>query len=333
MAPETHGAPAAGDDGGRRQAEAALVDHLREEASDVKECFNSFSFQAIAFTAALLSVIAKFQAEEPRVALAALVVVVLLLAVARIGIYKYGTANRNFGYELHLSRTRHLNEGPEGGWRHAMREIGWEEAIRAWRVVQATCYAELFSKSKLWPTYLKRRYRAERGKGGLWFEPKTLIVGEAAYYAGSYLQTMLGVLHLLSVLALSPLLAMALQFQYRGQREAYHVSLALLVASFVVVCQQMLWVRSRRRLLEEGFHSIHSSAVMWQAVVLAHYRAASAVLGGNSGRSLAGYTRRLSEEALHLKRNLLAIHEWVHDPASPSLEPHRSAEEAANRAR
>lgn len=52
------------------------------------------------FSTAVLGIIARYQVEVPLISLAAALVSVLLLAVARIGTYKYFTANRNYGYEL-----------------------------------------------------------------------------------------------------------------------------------------------------------------------------------------------------------------------------------------
>ena len=44
--------------------------------------------------------------EKPFVAFAAVPAIFLLMLVSRIGIFKYTTANRNLGYELHLNRLK-----------------------------------------------------------------------------------------------------------------------------------------------------------------------------------------------------------------------------------
>ena len=116
--------------------ESKLIQMLRQEAKDVKDCFTKYSFQAIAFSSAVLGIITRYQPEYPHIALAAYASIAVLMTVARIGIYKYGTANRMYGYELHLLRTRQLPDSKGNGWKSEMRLVGWEEAMCAWRIVK-----------------------------------------------------------------------------------------------------------------------------------------------------------------------------------------------------
>ncbi len=58
----------------------------------------------------MLGFIAKFQVESPYVGFTSGLITMIVFSVSKIGIYKYGTANKNFGYELHLSRIDTLTE-------------------------------------------------------------------------------------------------------------------------------------------------------------------------------------------------------------------------------
>ena len=73
---------------------------IRDEANEVKGCFTTFSFQAIALSGIVLGAMAAYQPNQPFVGLAGLLVIVVVLTVSEIGNYKYGTANRHFGYQL-----------------------------------------------------------------------------------------------------------------------------------------------------------------------------------------------------------------------------------------
>ncbi|MFQ5528008.1 MAG: hypothetical protein ACE5GX_17345 [Thermoanaerobaculia bacterium] len=98
---------------------------LRGEAANVKDCFTRFSFQALLFSVAVLGLVASYQTRYPFIAPATVPVAFLLLVVTRIGTYKYGTANRNFGYDLHLHRVASLEGRTGSGWQERMRLIGW----------------------------------------------------------------------------------------------------------------------------------------------------------------------------------------------------------------
>jgi hypothetical protein len=59
-----------------------------------------------------------------------------------MGIHKYATSNRLLGYELHLQCTAHYLSPDES---HELFEnVGWEEAMRAWRVVQPTLWHTIY---------------------------------------------------------------------------------------------------------------------------------------------------------------------------------------------
>lgn len=118
-----------------------LISRLREEVRDVKSCFTSFTFQSATLAAVAVGFILSFLKESPFVVLTAIPVIFLLMLVCRVGIFKYTTANRNLGYELHLDRLaayERLGDPAINARLDRLRAIGWEEALRAWRVVQAT---------------------------------------------------------------------------------------------------------------------------------------------------------------------------------------------------
>src|SRR5262245_1610901 len=100
-----------------------LVAWQRQEARELKDCFTRYSFQAIAISAAALALIARFQSDEPATALPCILITALILSVARLGTYKYQSANRLYGYELHLTRATRLL--PSQGWTNSMRRVGW----------------------------------------------------------------------------------------------------------------------------------------------------------------------------------------------------------------
>jgi hypothetical protein len=298
--------------------EKALAMNLRKEASEVKDCFTRFSFQAIAFTAPVLAIIANYIDKLAVVAVGSTAIVSLILAVARIGIYKYGTANRNFGYELHLQRTRYVQSAKEEGWKPHMREIGWEEALRAWRIVQATVfehlyYTRIFNRYIEIPNYLKIRHRRKKYN---WFTPGKQVIKGTAYYAGSYLETMLNVLHTLTLLAVTPLLWATYQLYLSdAQRQnlkkfVFAITLCVLLLGFILM--RRIKDNAKRKLLEGGILCIHSSAIMWQAVVIAHYRALSRINSASPGEiQYRRYTRALSREAQDLKKHIFKIHDWI----------------------
>jgi hypothetical protein len=136
-----------------------LIPRLRAESSGVRDCFTQFSFNAIALCSAALGVILSAQAFE-YADFAAIPFIGLLVVVCRIGIYKYATSNRLLGYELHLFRSAGQDFG-DSGWQPHMRNIDWEAALRAWRVVQPALFRSIyrtpedFPSSKIWRFFVR----------------------------------------------------------------------------------------------------------------------------------------------------------------------------------
>lgn len=121
-----------------------LIDHLRHETENVKSCVVTFSFQTITLAGVLLTAIFATMGSFPIVCLAAFPIVVMLMNVTRIAIFKYQTANRNCGYELHLARVRTIEKKNAQLWKPQWKEIHWEEALRAWRIVQVALFRKIY---------------------------------------------------------------------------------------------------------------------------------------------------------------------------------------------
>lgn len=116
---------------------AELIKSLRQEAADARGGFRTLTTQAIAFSVAAVSAILIAGEKAPESAFATIAVFFVINAVQRTGIHKFSTANRLNGYQLHMER---LVGGPDIG----LAELGWEEACRAWRIVQATIFKAVY---------------------------------------------------------------------------------------------------------------------------------------------------------------------------------------------
>lgn len=296
---------------GLERNEAELVKLLRDEASQVKNCFTQYSFQALAFSTVALGVIINYQREHPPIALASILIIVLVLAVGRIGVHKYATANRNYGYQLHLERTARINAPVAGGWSHAMRRLGWEESMRAWRVVQATAFEALYTTGRWRPNVLRPEHQHRRDR---WFEPRSLLVEGAAWHSGTYLGNMLTVLNFVAGFALIPLMILAYQSWHLGWAE-FAGSVLVLLATTLGAAIRIQRTDARRIILEEGLLSIHSCAVMWQGVAMAHHKALRELGANSDGKllSYSGYTKSLSRQATEMSSRICEIHSWIEE--------------------
>jgi hypothetical protein len=315
---------------------------LRAEASEVKQCFTNFSFQAISLSLTVLAATFGLTDSFPNAVYAPLPAIGLLMATCRLGVFKYATANRNLGYELHLARTTHIEAHPHIStrWRPEMRQIDWEEAVRAWRVVQPTLFRVIY----LTPQTDRLALRLIRWKLGSlnffhyglyrftgktrevidafkkgnsthneypWFLPTVLVKGtpesysedSAVYYAGSYLNGMLSTLVATQVLMLVPL-----GIAFFEVHSLY--DLALGVALLAAISSRALRIKRRRIILEDELLSIHSCSIVWEVVVVCHYLAIE--------KGLEHYTERLAFYATEVSKNAFSIHQWLncitHDP-------------------
>lgn len=333
-----------------QEQENALIEQLRKEASDVKSCFTNFSFQSITFSSGVLALMFSWMRDYPLAVFAAVPVIVLLMIVCRIGIFKYTTANRNYGYQLHLARIGVLYANrPSSGFPYDLRHIKWEEALKAWRVVQTAAFREVYKTPENswlsrtmqliglfnWVDHLRpslygptkktkkiiREFRRDIGsvdKVNLvkdrypWFIPLILTSVKkkgrivSSYHAGTYLKNMLGILLLMQYLLLIPMGIKVyeridiIRLQFPG-RWAF-VLLVLLVA----ILLRTVRINRRREILENEFLSIHSCAIMWHAVVCAHFLALEKTKG-----SYEHYTEYLAEIAADIAENIFSIHKWL----------------------
>jgi hypothetical protein len=294
--------------------EEKLLDYLRKESEELKDCFTQFSFQAIAVSSVGLGLLARFQPNFPLLGLGGICVVLIALSVGRIGTYKYAGANRINGYELYLDRIRRLSDTP--GWKEDYREIGWEEAVRAWRTVQPTVFRLYYEWGPNTRNVLKPSFRSLEYT---WFEPEKLHTKGTTYYAGSYLRTMLSILFMIVALGMTSIAAMCTQLL--AAKDWVQAIPATSIGSFVLWLSivKVRQLSQRRRLLEGGILCIHSCAIMWHLVVTAHNRALAS-LSANQGGSISsfeGYTKELSIQALELCQHLKAAnspHRWIHEP-------------------
>lgn len=304
------------------------LDTIRKEANEVKDCFTRYSFQAFAFESAILGLILKYQKEDPSLTFAVLVGIILMIVVSRIGTHKYSTANRNYGFELFISRSKEFKFDVK---------IGWEEALLAWRIVQATVFAEIFYtegklKDRPKKEYLDiiddKNHPADHSKK-VWFMTKSILPESARFHPGAYLRTMLRLQrklarwsHILFVFPVVQFLSRNTEWQSLEHWNFDHQSavrfalctilLATAVISLILVNREYKKRFARLRLLEEGFLSIDSCAKMWHAVIIAHMLAEQNAKSNNQ----QAYIEELGRQALNLRDNILNIEDWIEEKSN-----------------
>jgi len=318
------------------QQENDLIKRLREEANEVKKCFTNFSFAAITFSSAVFAAIVSTVDKFNEVSFAAVPVVALLMVVCRIGIYKYSTANRNYGYELHLARRESFGPKISGTIMAEIKRIEWEEALRAWRVVQTAIFRALYrvpenTNFRLIKFIDPRLYRLKNSieednevykkvvnnqnkdqwkckKEYPWYMPNLLAWDKdeeySSYHAGTYLQNMITILQLMQVFLILP---MAYLFIARQDwtRWLYLVAFFLMLA---LIYLRSIRMKRRRLLLENEILSIHSCGIVWQAVALAHVLARQECNG-----FCEHYTELLMVQCQEIKSRLFDIHQWFNE--------------------
>jgi len=278
--------------------EQELIRRIRDEAAEVRDCFTRYSFQGVALVTFFMGFVFRFtDPNSIEVCLVGVFPIILLQTIASIGTHKYSTANRLLGFELHLQRTNRLVASPKSDWKRTMRILGWEEAMRAWRIVQPTMFQFLYitgnivekedgSKVKqaiywlggqFWrrkPDQLRECLRISNSevlnliKKQVWFEPRSFLPQTAAYYAGGYLQTMLNVIYVVTAVCFLPVFYATYQVS-QNDNGVFATCIVAAVAFFTLFTfNRYRLTFYRRRLLEEGLLSIHSCAIMWQVTVI-----------------------------------------------------------------
>jgi hypothetical protein len=124
---------------------------------------------------------------------------------------------------------------------------------------------------------------------------------ESVYYAGSYLQGILSALAVTQYLMLLPLLVTLVG---RTSRRPVVDAAVMIVVALAIMLRHRRIMR-RRVMLEDELQSIHSSAIVWQAVVICHY------LALDDAPDFAHYTECLALRAQEVAKNVFQLHEWV----------------------
>lgn len=363
-----------------------LIGYLRNEAYAVRDCFTRYSIQALAVSGGLVVAIAKFQTENPYTGLISIFPIILIILVLQMGVHKFATSNRLLGYELHLQRTAHYIS--RDNCQEIIENVGWEEAMRAWRIVQPTLWhniyepqvpkatgsssltgleriyrrfdsliaksirksLSLFVEGKnfnLWYYTIATRNEIDRsiesgtkidGYVGYWFDQSKAFDRlreepdkfEVAYNPGGYLGTMT-LLFVLSIAICVSLQYLALAQIWLGylSKTIYELGLGsrlaivvlnLAITIFVIatsfaVCAALRNINSRIQTLESGLLSIHSCAILWEAVVLAHLRALEELHFFDEGypvKTMHGYTKAIARQANDIAANYVTrIHAWI----------------------
>lgn len=314
-----------------------------DEASEVKQCFTNFAFQGLLLTAAFFGFLTKFYPTDstkcmPFVLLwlFCLVIILVIIRIVEIGIHKYSTANRNYGYVLHLDRTYDYEQiTSRDDLEEKIRQVGWEEGMFAWRIIQPIISEEIYKqRTKIerfcFPFLFTERDKYRTSKYH-WWNTEHLInetvdrklsgkkTKMMSFHPGSYLQKTQRLMHILcmfvfAVFSISYLTECICFHKWLNEKFnwiAYQNIIILLVYFLIwlffllLLLHTMIRQRERRHILEKGLLSIQSCAVVWRLVILAHLKTVE------EGTSYKGYTLRLVDNANIIIDNLHSIHETV----------------------
>jgi hypothetical protein len=279
----------------------SLLTNLRAEVTELKEDFARYCFQSVGICSIAAGAIFNYMWINPYVGLAAVTLLPIVLATSKLGTNYYSSIHRNLGYELHLARTREIPERFRGRWLDKYKDIRWEEAMRAWRVVQSTLFERILHKEWLFRPWVYRNgFDPEYDPA--WYSQKSMLAYSkwATWHPGTYLKVMQFILVsvatiALAILAFTPALILSrpapgkldLPGIVQNALTALHLSmspdvqkwLGVAITGLVAVIALAVTVdrfnkdRVRRRMLEDGLLSIHSCAIVWQAVTIAHFEA------------------------------------------------------------
>lgn len=126
----------------RKITGANSIQLIRSESTELKDCITQFTFQSIALSSTLMVVVFGALQRFPLVVLADIPVIFMLMIVGRIGIHKYTSCNRGFGYQLFLEQSRNIDSKFNT---EIINRIGWEESLRAWRFVESTIFQKIYT--------------------------------------------------------------------------------------------------------------------------------------------------------------------------------------------
>jgi hypothetical protein len=136
-----------------------IIDTLRKEAEDAKSCFTQFSFQGLLFLNAALGVIFGIVDTNIFTAFSCLPAIIILQVLCRIGIYKYGAANRAYGLQAYIESLNNCVAKNGVRQRCSREEIdalnlitengNFEQLFRAWRIIQPTIFVRIYHTPQL----------------------------------------------------------------------------------------------------------------------------------------------------------------------------------------
>lgn len=130
-----------------------IIEDRHKEASEVKQCSTEFTFKGLVLATAFFGVIFKFYPTGDECIPYMLMwffcgaVILVMMRIVEIGIHKYSTANRHYGYVLHFYRTYDYQNNKNKEKEREIRRIGWEQAMFAWRVIQPILSEEIYDSS------------------------------------------------------------------------------------------------------------------------------------------------------------------------------------------
>ncbi len=323
---------------------------LRDEASEVKRCYTDFAIKVLILATAFFGFIFKFYpivGETDSLILYFLEwllcasVISVLMCISRIGYHKYSTANRNYGYELHINRSYDYEKWYGKKLESKIRKVGWEEAMCAWRIVQPIIFEKIYRVWRLIHFLLplpvvERHFESEEYH---WWNTKYLMNSNEngkphkgnnslPYHPGRFLRntqvlihTICAAIYVIFTISYISVFFSVCEFALSKIGGLPRIAV-LLIHIYIGLCFFLLWFyltlyfvltvirhHSRRRILENGLLSIQSCAVVWRLVVIAHLKALEE--GFSSNNDYQGYTKRLAQNACLIRSNLFTIHKNI----------------------
>jgi hypothetical protein len=139
-----------------------------------------------------------------------------------------------------------------------------------------------------------------------------------AFYPGSYFQKLILVMHVLAFIACFPLILLILQASQKQNFLLVWLTCVVMLGAIGAILVRIIRTRAKRSILESELLSINTCAIIWLAVVVAHFRTL-ANLGLNSDQRLdnyQNYTAELVKQAESLRDSFPFIYDWLEDPAN-----------------
>ena len=306
-------------------AELDLMRTLRMEADAVKETFSKYSFQSWAFTIAFIAVLMRLQKDNPEIGAAGVFPLVLLLAVLRIGMSTYTSANRIYGFELYLNRRRRLRAAYE-----KELELGWEEANYVWRTVQSSLYTAVFrddyedaSRTQAHSIDHQRQNRQLRSRSitqafrmltgslsPLYVRKETELFGNRqnrqgriTIWPGTFMRTHFYIVALLCVICQVPIFYSCYRYIQQGELIKSGLFAFLIFTSVALTILRMKRLNSRRQIIEDGMYSINSCAFLWKIVAEVHFKTLDELKKQQLVEQRPPNPKELSEDILISYRN------------------------------